>query len=160
MGDKLLVGKVCFGPREDYDNLLSKTRHWANIIPKVFICIRLRPKSEDPIRAKREFENNLERAKIAARYAALNGYDPEATTIYFTQFLNDFNEVERDLGRKIVQSRLYACNEIWMITDKGEVPSSGMISDLTFAVENDIQMIGKDFAEIKKWVENYDKASH
>ena len=52
------------------------------------------------------------------------------------------------------------CNETWVITDKNEMPSSGMVSDMTFAIENDIKVINKDFAEIKKWVKNYEKTSH
>ena len=107
-----------------------------------------------------EFEENLKRARIAARYAVLNGYDPEATTIYFTQFLDDSLAKERKLGMKIGKTRLYMCNEVWMITDKNEIPSSGMASDMQFATENDIRIEYKDFSEIEVWVKNYDKTSH
>ncbi len=124
-------------------------------IPKVFICIRLRPKSQEPEKAKREFEDNLNRAKIAARYAVLNGYDPEATTIYFTQFLNDFSAKKRELGMKIGQARLALCNEIWDIRDADEKLSTGMTSDLKFANDNNIIVKRFDFAIIKTWVENY-----
>lgn len=131
-----------------------------NKIPKVFICIRLRPKSQEPEKAKREFENNLNRAKIAARYAVLNGYDPEATTIYFTQFLDDSLIKERELGMKVGQVRLTLCDEIWDIRDVDEKPSSGMASDLKFASDNNIVVKGFDFAMIKTWIEDYNRTSH
>lgn len=133
-----------------------------NKIPKVFICIRLRPKSQEPERAVAEFEENLKRARIAARYAVLRGYDPEATTIYFTQFLNDSLLQERKLGMQIGQVRLMNCNKLWTILDlgKGETPSSGMSSDMKTALENGIPIEYKDFSKIKAWVENYDQISH
>lgn len=141
------------------DGLKEKWRQLENKMPKVFICIRLRPKSLNPKRARREFKNNIKRAKIAARYAALNGYDPEATTIYFTQFLDDSLDKERTLGMKIGQARLNNCNHLWVVTDHSELPSSGMNSDIKIAKENGIPVSFKGFAKIKKWVENYDKTS-
>lgn len=130
-------------------------------IPKVFICIRLRPKSQEPERAKAEFEENLERAKIVARYAVLNGYDPEATTIYFTQFLNDSLAEERELGMKIGQSRLVNCDRLWAVLDfdKDETPSFGMSSDMKIALGNGIPIEYKDFSKINTWVKNYDQTS-
>lgn len=128
-------------------------------IPKVFICIRLRPKSQEPEGAAVEFEENLKRARIAARYAALKGYDPKATTIYFTQFLNDSLAKERELGMKIGQSRLALCDEIWDIRDVDEKPSTGMASDLKFAKDNKIPVKLFDFAMIKVLVEIYNETS-
>lgn len=136
----------------------------TNKVPKVFICIRLRPKSQNPEEAAAEFEKNLERARVAARYVVLNGYDPEATTIYFTQFLNDSITKERELGIKIGQSRLVSCDRLLAIFDlnenEREKPSFGMLGDMKIAIENGIPIEYKDFSEIKTWVENYDKTSH
>ena len=132
-----------------------------NKIPKVFICIRLRPKSNDPCKATAEYVENLKRARVAARYAVLNGYDPEATTIYFTQFLDDSMAKERELGMKIGQVRLINCDRLWTILDldKDEAPSSGMVSDMKVAIENSIPIEYKDLSKIKTWVENYNKTS-
>ncbi|MBI2446855.1 MAG: hypothetical protein HYV51_03520 [Parcubacteria group bacterium] len=130
-------------------------------IPKVFICIRLRPKSSDQSKATAEYMQNLKRARIAARYAVLNGYDPEATTIYFTQFLDDSLAKERELGMKIGQVRLINCDRLWAVLDldEDETPSSGMSSDMESAIENGIPIEYKDFSKIKTWIENYDKTS-
>lgn len=130
-------------------------------IPKVFICIRLRPRSSEPEKAIAEFEENLKRARIAARYAVLKGYDPKATTIYFTQFLNDSLIEKRELGMKIGQVRLTNCDRLWAILnlDEDEAPSSGMLSDMKTAMDNAIPIEYKDFSKIKAWVENYDKTS-
>lgn len=141
------------------DGLKERWRKLENKIPKVFICIRLRPKSLNPKKARREFRDNIKRAKIAARYAVLKGYDPEATTIYFTQFLNDAIIEERKLGMRIGQARLNHCNELWVVTDHFESPSSGMNSDIKTAKEKGIIIKFKNFAAIKAWVENYNKTS-
>ncbi|MDO8591163.1 MAG: hypothetical protein Q7R65_04280 [bacterium] len=148
------------GLRDFLHDLKMRMRRSENKIPKVFICIRLRPKSQEPEKAKQEFQDNLNRAKIAVRYAVLNGHDPEATTIYFTQFLNDSLLRERELGMKIDQIRLTNCNKLWSILDKGELPSSGMVSDMKTAEENGVPIEHKDFSEIESWVKNYDNASH
>lgn len=143
--------------RDFLHDLKMRVRRSENKIPKVFICIRLRPKSQGLRWEKAEFEENLKRARISARYAILNGFDPEATTIYFTQFLNDFSQTERELGMKIGQIRMIGCNELWAILDRYETPSSGMISDMKMAEENGIPIEHKNFSEIKAWVENYNK---
>ena len=132
-----------------------------NKTPKVFICIRLRPKINDKSKAIAEFMENIKRARIAARYAVLNGYDPEATTIYFTQFLDDSMIKERELGMKIGQSRLISCDKLRVVLDldEGEMPSSEMSSDMATALENGIPIEYKDLSKIKTWVENYNKTS-
>jgi len=135
-------------------------RRLENPVPKVFICIRLKPKSKNPVKAWFEFRNNLRRVRTAARYAVLHGYDPEATIIYYTQFLDAFSHFERDLGRKLGQFRLYNCSELWDIRDEGEEPSDGMKNDIEFAKVNDIKIKSFNFSEIKDWVKNYDKTSH
>lgn len=140
-------------------DLQMRVRRSENKIPKVFICIRLRPKSQEPEKAATEFEENIRRARIVARYAALNDYEPEATTLYFTQFLNDSSVKERKLGMKIGQERLIRCNKLWTILDKDEAPSSGMISDMKIAKENGVPIEHKNFSEIEAWVKNYDKTS-
>lgn len=131
-------------------------------IQKVFICIRLKPKSQEPGKATVELLENLKQARVVARYAVLNGYDPEATTIYFTQFLNDSLAKERELGMRIGQVRLINCDRLWAVLDfdKDETPSSGMSSDMKIALENGIPIEYKDFSKINAWVKNYDQASH
>lgn len=143
------------------DGLKARWKRIENKIPKVFICIRLRPKSQEPERAAAEFKENLERAKIAARYAVLNGFDPEATTIYFTQFLNDSLASERELGMRIGQMRLLNCDRLWAILDlnKCEAISSGMKSDIDIASKNGVLIEYKDFYYMKDWVGNHDKTS-
>lgn len=95
---------------------------------RVFICIRLKPRSTDPEEAKREFAENLRRAKVVARFAALKGYDPEATTIYYTQFLNDFSEEERNICVRLGRERITSCQRMWVI-DRHEGMSKGMSGD-------------------------------
>ena|GEM_PF-5106063 len=137
--------------------LLSGMRHLSNRITKVFICIRLKPKKQDPEEAEKELEDNIIRAMITARYAVLNGYDPEIMFHLSYWFLSDVSQTEWDLERKICQVRLTNCNLLWSILDEGESPSAEMVSDMEIAEENGVPVEHKDFSEIEAWVKDYDK---
>lgn len=130
-------------------------RHLSNRITKVFICIRLKQTKQDPEKAEKELEDNIIRAMIAARYAVLNGYDPEIMFHLSCWFLNDVSQTEWDLERKICQVRLINCNVLWTILDKGETPSSDMVSEMELAEKNGVPIEYKNFYEIEAWVKNY-----
>lgn len=123
---------------------------------KVFICIRLRPNKDKPREIqKREMRENLNKAKLVARYAVLNNFDPEATTIYFTQFLDDFSNEQRRLGMEIGHERLLSCQRLWWIENDGEDPlpsTSGKWVDKQFAENNGIPVEVKDYKKILTWL--------
>lgn len=127
---------------------------------RVFICIRLKPdKTKPPETQKAEFEENLRRAKVVARYAALAGFDPEATTIYYTQFLNDFSEEERQIGIQLGRERLLSCQRLWWINNDGpeDAPvSQGKIGDRKAAEEHGIPIEERDYNQIENWIKEYD----
>lgn len=82
---------------------------------RVFICMPLKPMAQGHEEAKKEFLENIERAKIVARWAVLHGYNPIATTAYYTQFLDDFSKDERLLDQKLRRELLETCQWIWII---------------------------------------------
>jgi len=98
---------------------------------KVFIASRIGAKT------KKQFEKNLNRMRAFARFAFLQGYDPEATGIYYCQFMNDFDPKEREYGIQKGQERLKDCKEIWVLDD-GITFSVGVTRDRQIANENDI----------------------
>ena len=123
---------------------------------RVFVCIRLKPRATEPEKAKAEFAENLRRAKMVARYAVLKGFDPEATTIYYTQLLNDFSKVERRIGVALGRERIAACQRMWVI-DREDGMSEGMLGDEAKAKERGIKIEDKNFKEIETWLAEYDR---
>lgn len=98
---------------------------------KVFIASRIGAKT------KKQFEKNLNRMRAFARFALLQGYEPEATGIYYCQFMDDFNPKEREWGIQKGQERLKECKEIWVLED-GLAFSEGVRRDKKIAQENEI----------------------
>lgn len=98
---------------------------------KVFIASRVGAKT------KKRFEKNLNRMRAFARFALLQGYEPEATGIYYCQFMDDFNPKEREWGIESGHARLQECKEIWVLED-GLAFSEGVTRDRKIARENNI----------------------
>lgn len=98
---------------------------------KVFIASRTDAKT------KKQFEKNLNRMRAFARFALLQGYEPEATGIYYCQFMDDFNPKEREWGVERGHERLKECKEILVLED-GLAFSEGVTRDRKIARENDI----------------------
>lgn len=83
---------------------------------KIFICSPLRALSPEGI------ARNQARAIQLARAAALQGHIPIVPHIYFTQFLQEDSEAERDLGIRMGIHLLSMCDELWVHGD----PTVGM----------------------------------
>lgn len=71
---------------------------------RVFIC--------SPLRG--DVQTNQERARAYARMAALSGHIPITPHIYFTQFLEERVEHERELGIQMGIRLLSLCDELWV----------------------------------------------
>ena len=98
---------------------------------KVFIASRVGAKT------KKQFEKNQCRMSAFARFALfklkkeLGGeeVDVEATGIYYCQFLNDFEEKERELGMALGRKRIGGCTRIFVLENEDGSISSGMERD-------------------------------
>lgn len=84
---------------------------------KVFIC--------SPYRG--DVVLNTANAIKYARAAILSGYLPIVPHVYFTQFLDDSIEAERELGIEAGIQLLNECDEMWIY---GE-PSEGMKKEIS-----------------------------
>lgn len=101
----------------------------------VFICSPYAPVSDNPQEAREERKENIIRAQVACRYALACGYLPYAPHLYFTQFLDDDENCERELGQLLGFEWLKECDELWII---GRRISSGMENEIEAAKKLDI----------------------
>lgn len=97
---------------------------------KVFIC--------SPYRG--DTVTNSLNAENYCRDAALEGLLPIAPHLYFTRFLNDDFENEREQGIAFGVGLLKECKEIWVC---GNVISEGMAKEIEVAKELGIKIVNK-----------------
>ena len=116
---------------------------------KVFIASRIGAKT------KKQFAKNQYRMKAFARFALIQGYEPEATGIYYCQFMNDFEPKERELGILRGQERLKICAEIWVLED-GPAFSEGVRRDRQIARENNILEKLWNADTVENYLKNHD----
>ena len=105
----------------------------------VYICSPLR--GDD----RSNYDQNIEDAKTHC-YTALMGFGviPIAPHIYFTQFLDDKSERQREIGRAAGIELLKLCDEIWVVGI--DSPSVGMKAEIDFAKSAGIPI--KDYFEV------------
>lgn len=77
-----------------------------------------------------DVKRNTANAKKYAAFAVRSGKLPICPHIYFTQFLNDNNKNERQIGMCLALQMLKKCKEIWVF---GERISSGMDREIRYA---------------------------
>mgnify|MGYP002626163024 CR=1 FL=1 len=99
----------------------------------VFICSPYRPEHWEPEAYAHELAENIKLAKTACWAAARKGYVPMAPHMYFTQFLDDHCEDQREAGRAMGLAWLEDCAEVWVFGDR---ITSGMAREIACA--NDI----------------------
>lgn len=87
---------------------------------KVFVCSPL----------KGDLDLNIEKAKGYCRYVLGCGHVPYAPHVFFTQFLNDNVQRERELGMLGGIEFLKICDEIWVF---GNTISEGMSKEISLA---------------------------
>ncbi len=86
---------------------------------KIFIC--------SPLRG--DIENNIKKAKEYSRQVAIKGNIPITPHIYFTEFLDENKERERQLGIDMGIELLKLCDEMYVY---GE-PTEGMKQEIEIA---------------------------
>lgn len=108
---------------------------------KVFICSPFAPRRGTSEEMKKEMERNIRIAQKACRYAALEGNVPYAPHLFFTQFLDDGDRLEREYGQIMGLAWLKRCSELRVI---GRRISPGM--------EREIEMARKWGIPVKRYV--------
>ena len=105
----------------------------------VYICSPLRGDNGD------NYDQNIEDAKKHC-YTVLMGLGliPIAPHIYFTQFLDDKSERQREIGMAAGLKLLELCDEVWVVGIDN--PSAGMKAEIEFAKRIEIPV--RDYFEI------------
>ena len=83
-----------------------------------------------------DYENNIKNAQKYCREVLLQGYMPLAPHVYYTNFLEENNEVERQLGMDMGLRWLAECDEIWVFNQNGI--SKGMQVEIDMATKLNI----------------------
>ena len=110
----------------------DKERKGENRPKKVFICSPFAPRGETREEMQKDMERNIRAAQRACRFAALEGNVPYAPHLFFTQFLDDGDSLEREYGQVMGLSWLRQCDEIRVI---GRRISPGMRREIKKARE-------------------------
>ena len=105
---------------------------------KVFICSPFRATGETQEDYEREISANIRKAIDACRYAIREGYLPYAPHLYFTLFMDDSDDVEREIGMLLGLSWLAQCDELWVI---GRTVSDGMMKEIEQAEKWGIKIV-------------------
>lgn len=96
----------------------------------VYIC--------SPLRG--DVESNQEKCRRYCKFACDLGVVPFAPHIFYTQFLSDDVEKEREMGIDCGLEVLKRCDEMWVfITDEYGI-TEGMKKEIGFAVKNNIEI--------------------
>lgn len=77
-----------------------------------------------------DVDYNVAKAQHYCRFATMKGSVPIAPHIYFTQFLDDSVQEERELGVQRGLELLKSCEEVWVFGDR---VSQGMKAEIISA---------------------------
>ena len=96
-----------------------------------------------------DVETNVQKARRYCRFAVDKGYIPIAPHLLFTQFLNDDNPKERQLGIFFGNAVMSKCSEVWVF---GEHISNGMEAEIKRAKWKNYRLryFNEDLEEVMK----------
>lgn len=96
-----------------------------------------------------DVETNVQKARRYCRFAVDKGYIPIAPHLLFTQFLNDDNPKERQLGIFFGNAVMSKCSEVWVF---GEHISNGMEAEIKRAKWKNypLRYFNEDLEEVMK----------
>lgn len=104
---------------------------------KVFICSPYRAKTDEGIM------DNIKQAQGYCREAALAGHNPFAPHLFYTYFLDDRIEKERNIGIKLGIEELRTCDQVWVYAADYYACSEGMKKEVLVAWSIGIPVIFK-----------------
>ena len=101
-------------------------------VKTIYVCSPYKPVSLTEADREWEMKENVKRAKLACRILVKLGYLPLAPHLYFTRFLEDGDEKEREEGIALGLRWLEISDELWVF---GERISDGMNREISYARE-------------------------
>jgi hypothetical protein len=119
----VLIVLITFGARREQ----AEAKARSGLI-KIFVC--------SPFRGA-DMDRNVEFAEGVCRSIAMTGAVVFAPHLFFTRFLNDDVEAERDAGIKGGLEIMKDCDEVWFIVPswRAGVMSTGMSHELSAALD-------------------------
>ena len=124
---------------EALSSIEKEERSLRTFRPNVYICS---PYAGD-------VETNVQKARRYCRFAVDKGYIPIAPHLLFTQFLNDDNPKERQLGIFFGNAVMSKCSEVWVFGDR---ISDGMEAEIKRAKRKNYRLryFNEDLEEVMK----------
>ena len=124
---------------EALSSIENEERSLRTFRPIVYICS---PYAGD-------VETNVQKARRYCRFAVDKGYIPIAPHLLFTQFLNDDNPKERQLGIFFGNAVMSKCSEVWVFGDR---ISDGMEAEIKRAKRKNYRLryFNEDLEEVMK----------
>ena len=124
---------------EALSSIENEERSLRTFRPIVYICS---PYAGD-------VETNVQKARRYCRFAVDKGYIPIAPHLLFTQFLNDDNPKERQLGIFFGNAVMSKCSEVWVFGDR---ISDGMEAEIKRAKRKNYRLryFNEDSEEVMK----------
>lgn len=104
-------------PQQALSTIEAEKKAMKTYRPLVYVCS---PYSEDTLK-------NTENARRYSRFAFEQGRIPIAPHLLFTQFLDDDNPMEREMGMHFGNVLMNLCREVWVF---GDIISPGMDAEI------------------------------
>ena len=104
-------------PQQALSTIEAEKKAMKTYRPRVYVCS---PYSVDTLK-------NTENARRYSRFAFEQGRIPIAPHLLFTQFLDDHNPIEREMGMYFGNVLMSLCREVWVF---GDIISPGMDAEI------------------------------
>ncbi|MCB5702398.1 hypothetical protein LIQ46_05430 [Megasphaera elsdenii] len=104
-------------PQQALSTIEAEKKAMKAYRPLVYVCS---PYSGDTLK-------NTENARRYSRFAFEQGRIPIAPHLLFTQFLDDYNPIEREMGMHFGNVLMSLCREVWVF---GDIISPGMDAEI------------------------------
>ena len=104
-------------PQQALSTIEAEKKAMKTYRPLVYVCS---PYSGDTLK-------NTENARRYSRFAFEQGRIPIAPHLLFTQFLDDDNPMEREMGMHFGNVLMNLCREVWVC---GDIISTGMDAEI------------------------------
>jgi hypothetical protein len=104
-------------PQQALSTIEAEKKAMKTYRPLVYVCS---PYSGDTLK-------NTENARRYSRFAFEQGRIPIAPHLLFTQFLDDHNPIEREMGMYFGNVLMSLCREVWVF---GDIISPGMDAEI------------------------------
>lgn len=126
-------------PQQALSTIEAEKKAMKTYRPLVYVCS---PYSGDTLK-------NTENARRYSRFAFEQGRIPIAPHLLFTQFLDDDNPMEREMGMHFGNVLMNLCREVWVF---GDIISPGMDAEIRRARWNNyrLRFFTNDLEEVER----------